>query len=295
MNRLITRHAFLLVFRQLLAPSPVCVEKSCAPPPPPPTRRLKPLQIPALPDENTAQRRVFEDRLLEIAASYETLWPRESHCQLGTGRLGWAPIPPTPEVAFSQSYADGGTHGGKLYSLFFAKDQSPAGAYVRKGQPCPTGQVIVKESWVPEEVKDDGKPLEPVRRKVKVRQGDGLVEKDDSFLPFARKDGRLYHAKEKGPLFIMFKMDPQTPGTDEGWVYGTVTADGKQVTLRGPHGVVHEVPPGRPARPATPSGCPTRSDGCRHNYGPEVQRGATESNGHRDLTFPAHGYCCAPS
>jgi hypothetical protein len=226
MNRLITRHAFLLVFVSLALSG--CVEKSCAPPP----AADAPPQTPAnsTPDENTAQRRVFEDRLLEIAASYETF-----------GRVNpianWAPvdcrapIPPTPEVAFSQS-ADGGTHGGKLYTLF-AKDQSPAGAYVRKGQPCPTGQVIVKESWVPEEVNDDGKPLEPVRRKVKVRQGDGLVEKDDSFLPFARKDGRLYHAKEKGPLFIMFKMDPQTPGTDEGWVYGTVTADGKQVTSAG--------------------------------------------------------------
>jgi hypothetical protein len=90
--------------------------------------------------------------------------------------------------------------------------------------------VVVKESWVPEEVKDDGTPLEPVRRTVKVRQGDTLVEQEDSFLPYARKDGHLYHAKEKGPLFVMFKLDPATPGTDEGWVYGTVTADGKTVT-----------------------------------------------------------------
>jgi hypothetical protein len=28
-------------------------------------------------------------------------------------------------------------------------------------------------------------------------------------------------------------MDPKTPGTDNGWVYGTVTADGKQVTSAG--------------------------------------------------------------
>jgi hypothetical protein len=31
----------------------------------------------------------------------------------------------------------------------------------------------------------------------------------------------------------MFKLDPKTPGTDEGWVYGTVSADGKQVTSAG--------------------------------------------------------------
>ena len=31
----------------------------------------------------------------------------------------------------------------------------------------------------------------------------------------------------------MFKLDPQTPDTDEGWVYGTVTPDGKKVTSAG--------------------------------------------------------------
>jgi hypothetical protein len=31
----------------------------------------------------------------------------------------------------------------------------------------------------------------------------------------------------------MFKLDPSTPGTDRGWAYGTVTADGKQVTSAG--------------------------------------------------------------
>jgi hypothetical protein len=134
-------------------------------------------------------------------------------------------------VTFSRS-TDGGTHGGKLYTLF-AKDHGPSGGYLVKGQPSLTGQVVVKESWVPEEVEDDGKPPEPVRRKVKVRQGDGLVEQEDSFVPYARKDGRLYHARDKGPLFVMFKVDPRTPGTDEGWVYGTVTADGKRVTSAG--------------------------------------------------------------
>ena len=226
MNRLITRHAFLLVFVSLVLSG--CVEKNGVPPP----TADAPPQTPAnsTPDENTAQRRVFEDRLLEIAGSYET-FGRVNPIANWTPVDCRAPIPPTPEVAFSRS-ADGGTHGGKLYSLF-AKDQSPSGSYFMKGQPCSTGQVVVKESWVPEEVTDDGKAPEQVRRKVKVRQSDGLVEKDDSFIPFARKDGRLYHAEEKGPLFIMFKMDPQTTGTDEGWVYGTVTPDGKQVTSAG--------------------------------------------------------------
>jgi hypothetical protein len=31
----------------------------------------------------------------------------------------------------------------------------------------------------------------------------------------------------------MFKVDPKTKDTDNGWVYGTVTADGKKVTSSG--------------------------------------------------------------
>jgi hypothetical protein len=182
------------------------------------------------PDDGTGQSHLFENRLLEVAGSYE------SYGRLDTAAR-WAPfdcrapLPATPIVSFSRS-TDAGTHGQKLYSLF-AKEHGPSGSYVSNGQPSPVGQVVVKESWVPEEVKDEGKPLEPVSRKVKARRGDAVVEVDDSFVPYARKDGRLYHAKEKGPLFVMFKLDPQTPGTDEGWVYGTVTPDGKRVTSVG--------------------------------------------------------------
>ena len=31
----------------------------------------------------------------------------------------------------------------------------------------------------------------------------------------------------------MVKLDPSTPDTDAGWVYGTVSADGKQVNASG--------------------------------------------------------------
>jgi hypothetical protein len=177
---------------------------------------------------DAAQRRAFDDRLLEIATSYESYGRSDTAAR-------WAPAdcrpPAAPEFAFSRS-TDPETHGRKLYSLF-AKHRGPWGSYVEAGQGSQVGQVIVKESWVPEEVKDDGGPLEPVRRKVKVRQGDALVEQEDSFVPYARRGGRLYRAREKGPLFVMFKTDPQTPGTDEGWVYGTVTPDGQRVTSVG--------------------------------------------------------------
>jgi hypothetical protein len=92
---------------------------------------------------------------------------------------------------------------------------------------------VVKEAWAPEEITDDGGKLGPVTRRVKVRVGDRLVEHEDQFLPYARREGHLYHAREKAGLFVMFKVDPGTPDTDEGWVYGTVTADGREVTSAG--------------------------------------------------------------
>jgi hypothetical protein len=199
-----------------------CIDKQTTDPTPQ-TTAIQPI-------EDTAQQRLFGERLLEIAATYES-FGRVSATAHWAPAMCRAPTPPTPEVAFSRS-TDSETHGRKLYSLF-ARERSPSGSYIVEGQANSPGQVIVKESWVPEEVSDDGKPLEPVHRKVKVRQGHSLVEKDDSFLPYVRKEGRLYHAKEKGPLFVMFKMDPQTPGTDAGWVYGTVTADGQHVTSAG--------------------------------------------------------------
>ncbi len=143
------------------------------------------------------------------------------------GRL---PYPQRRCAAHSAS-KDTQTHGRKLYSIF-AKIRSHE-FYVGH-----VGQVVVKESWVPEEVADKGQSLEAISRKVKIHAKDDkdstqTVEREDRYVPYVRKDGRLYHAAKKGPLFIMYKMDPKTPGTDEGWVYGTVTADGKDVTSAG--------------------------------------------------------------
>jgi hypothetical protein len=95
------------------------------------------------------------------------------------------------------------------------------------------GQVVVKEAWAPEEV-PAGTPQTPVRRAARVRRGGAVEEVQEEFLPYARgADGKFYHAKEKAALFIMLKLEPGTPGTDEGWVYGTVTPDGKRVTAAG--------------------------------------------------------------
>jgi hypothetical protein len=142
------------------------------------------------------------------------------------GLAGSVAADPEESLAFSRS-SDSSTHGRKLYSLFVKEkpyDDAP-NSYTIQGRLNPVGQVVVKEAWAPERVKDDGRKLEPVQRKDQNRE--------DDFVPYARHGGQLYHAKEKAGLFIMYKLDPQTPGTDEGWVYGTVTADGKRVTSAG--------------------------------------------------------------
>ncbi len=196
------------------------------------------------PADGPGEGRPFEGQLLEIARSYESYGPLEEAMKVSGFVCDFTPdrflsgLTPagtfTPETARetrkapqAMHYSPGGdrTHGKKLY-LLFAKYRYLEAA---EGPTYPVGQAVVKEAWVPEEVKDEGAPLAAVTRKVKVHDG----EREDRVLPYARRDGRLYHAKEKAGLFIMFKLDPATPGTDEGWVYGTVTADGKTVNAVG--------------------------------------------------------------
>jgi hypothetical protein len=179
--------------------------------------------------------RRFQERLLHIARNYQ------SYGQVDD-KLRWAPTyceAPRPAGLRVSDSDDSGTHGRKLYAVFALFKQED-GSYIKPGAPSLVNQAIVKESWVPEEVKDDGKPLQPAVRKFE--KGDPLLGcsidfgpkmTEEQYLPYARKDGKLYHAAKQADLFIMYKMDPETPGTDQGWVYGTVTPDGKEVTAAG--------------------------------------------------------------
>ena len=97
----------------------------------------------------------------------------------------------------SQS-GDGGSHGKKFYYLY-VKDLAP---YLKHDKVKP-GQAPVKESY----------------KAIPTKTG-----------PSQKVD---YTLGDKYGLFIMLKMPPQTVGTDEGWIYGTVTPDGKTVTGSG--------------------------------------------------------------
>lgn len=180
--------------------------------------------------------RTFDDRLLEIARTYESYGRIDTHwrwsptfCKAPPPELAKTP-PESPRVSMSAS-TNAATHGRKLYSLFVKirpKNFPLDGGYIIPGRPNPVGQAVVKEAWSPEIVPDDGRILPGDY----VPEGKPKPPKTD-FVRYVRKDGRLYHAKEKSALFIMLKLDPKTPDTDDGWVYGTVTPDAKKVTSAG--------------------------------------------------------------
>ena len=130
----------------------------------------------------------------------------------------WAPalcrLPNAPRV--TMSHADDGGHARKLYSLF-AKDREGYVKLLGPNTKPAVGQVIAKESYLPELV--EGAAAEP---------GDhssGLVRT-------AVHDGKHYRATKMLGLYVMRRMPLQTPGTDDGWIYGTLTPDG-EVTSAG--------------------------------------------------------------
>jgi len=114
---------------------------------------------------------------------------------------------PAPAVRLSAAETE---HGGKLYLLFarHALDTD----YVKPGAPAQVGQTLVKEAWVAV----PGAPCGPTA--ASGRYASQLVRKDGD---------SVWHAGDAAGLFVMHKLAKDTPGTDDGWVYGTVDAAGR--------------------------------------------------------------------
>ena len=165
----------------------------------------------------------FHKELLQVAKDYKAWGRVDDEMRFAP----WLCRMPEPGKAHVSASKDADTHGQKLYSLF-AKNRD---AYFLLGEKktAAVGQIVVKESWLPEEVKD-AKPAKADRKGV-ISEGTGKTA--DHFYPFASKDGKVFKATKPAGLFIMMKLDPKTPDTDGGWVYGTVSADLKSVTAAG--------------------------------------------------------------
>ena len=188
-----------------------------------PTHAAAPAELAPEPPAQPAADGRFSADLVRIAREYEQLRRLDDASR-------WAPAlcrqPPT-QAGFSES-KDGETHGQKLYSLYVKDTLSyagfPATAPLWGADLDHLGQVIVKESWVPEPWEGDPAEID-------------LWSAQDSWGPSglrpAERDGRLWRGKELEGLYVMYRLPPDTPGTDDGWVYGIVAPDRATVRAAG--------------------------------------------------------------
>jgi hypothetical protein len=163
-----------------------------------------------------------EEAIKRFAQSYRT-WPRISDF------ANFAPTDcmarPPSGVLMSES-RDEKSHGRKLYFLYMkeqakgAFDANYATAFGGDPPRQPVGQAFVKQSWKALEV-----PAAAVPRD---EGGDGFSRRPypDQYLV---TDSGAWKAGEQAELYVMYKMDPATEGTDRGWVYATLEPDGSKV------------------------------------------------------------------
>jgi len=162
-------------------------------------------------EESPAKPGPFDAKLLDIAATYKKSYRVDDQIYLAPEMCRMANFS-IPRISAS---TDEKTHGRKLYYLFARHRDEYWNAGKHPSQPV--DQFIVKEAWRAKETADP--KFEDPHTKLESKS-------------FAH-DGKLLTPGEKNGLFIMLKLDPKTEGTDQGWVYGTVSADGKTVTAAG--------------------------------------------------------------
>ena len=161
----------------------------------------------------------FASELKTVFATYKA-WGRVDD------ELRWAPFLcrlPEPGRPAMSAAKEGG-HARKLFSLF-AKDR---GAYVGAhlpdaGPPSSVGQVVVKESYVPEVLQRD----QPAGTSARTGTFDFRLGEADHFNPIVTENGITYRASTLAGVYVMLRKNPSTPGTDDGWVYGTLRPNGE--------------------------------------------------------------------
>ncbi len=171
--------------------------------------------------------KTFAPRLLEIAKQY-TKWMRVDERPNVAPLLCRAPLPSdrgTPsQVRISKATASKSPHGRKLYFLYAKHKHTYLKLTATSNNAVPVGQAIVKQAWhaVPA-TKPAASPN--ARPSFHYLPPPIRIAKD--------KRGRLLTTGKQADLYIIYKLAKSTPGTDDGYVYGTVTADGKTVTSAG--------------------------------------------------------------
>lgn len=186
----------------------------------------------------------FATELLRAIRGYEE-WERPTDRHLVAPQMCRRP-PPVQSAAISIAI-DSSPHGRKLYYLYVrvptVEELIPPSEGRTVGSirttrmygsvpadPQAFGQVIVKKSFVAEEVDYDEITMPrnaPIWYLMDGRQTTVAGHAVDV------QAKRAYRAGEQRELFVMMKLDPATPGTDNGWVYGVLSPDGKQVLNSG--------------------------------------------------------------
>jgi hypothetical protein len=134
------------------------------------------------------------------------------------------------------SGADDAQHGKKLYFLYAGHGNHDARHYYTSlgnpgAQPIPVGFAIVKQSWT-------AVPSSPPAANAPPELPEGLEIAMSTNPPppitWVDHEGQRLHTGEQAELFVMAKVGAaDMAGTDAGWVYGTLTPDGKTVTSAG--------------------------------------------------------------
>jgi len=154
----------------------------------------------------------FDSTLLWVAQSYSKQFTRiDDNFRAAPQLCGPGPVgPPKSEYTLSRS-KDANSHGQKLFVLY-ASDADAYRASTHTDRDARPGQMIVKQSWTAVPMKED--------------------ERLPHGIPTV-KDGKAYRPGEQRELFIMARFAPDTAGTDQGWIYGVVSSDGKRVIRAG--------------------------------------------------------------
>lgn len=106
------------------------------------------------------------------------------------------------------SMATKGEHARKIYSVR-ASDPTQL-----RSDDAPIGLVVVKEAWQPIAIPEPAAISPSIFR--------GSCDSP----PYVMIDREQYRAGDPAGLYVMEKLDPKTPGTDAGWIYGVVSPQG---------------------------------------------------------------------
>lgn len=193
--------------------------------------------------QNDADVDPMEAELLTIAKEYREWGPVDT-------MASWAPLlcrrpmaSDLHQVELRASKSDDDeTHGRKIY-LLYARDRA---AYKKApNQTQEIGQAIVKQAWRPAEHPESERNEEGYARLVAHLEKIGFPsshtmtidgkETEMPIAPYVDRGEKIYRPDELDSLFIMFKMkdEDEDEHSDNGWIYGTVSADGQTVTSSG--------------------------------------------------------------